>query len=96
VNENGRLDAGENMLAGASVVVSNAIEEEVASYLTGPDGVYHFQLLAPATYWVTEYDPPGHFSTTESTWEEYLAAGGSIEVNFGDRPLPWFLPMIKK
>ncbi|MFH1929176.1 MAG: DNRLRE domain-containing protein [Chloroflexota bacterium] len=96
VNENGRLDAGENMLAGATVVVTNAIGEEVASYLTGPDGVYYFQLLAPATYRVTEYDPPGHFSTTESTWEEHLTAGGSIEVNFGARPMPWFLPMIKK
>jgi len=96
VNENGQLDAGENMLAGAIVVVSNAIGEEVASYLTGPDGVYHFQLLAPATYRVTEYDPPGHFSTTESTWEEHLTVGESIEVNFGARPMPWFLPMIAK
>ena len=96
MNENGQLDTGENMLAGAKVTVMDAIGEEVASYLTGTDGVYHLQVLAPATYTVTEYAPLGYSSTTESTWEEHLTAGGSIEVNFGDRPMPWFLPMIQK
>ncbi len=92
----GQLDAGEQMLAGATLVVTDAIGEEVASYVTGPDGVYRIEVQAPAYYRVTEYDPPGYLSTTEDTWEGDVVPGGSVEKNFGDRPMPWFLPVIVK
>ena len=92
----GQYDFGERMLAGAIVIVTDAIGEQVGYYQTGADGVYGIQLPAPAVYTVTEYDPPGYTSTTPGAWQDLLMPGGSVERNFGDRPSPCFLPIISK
>jgi len=96
VDGDGQYDLGERMLAGATVVVTDATGHQVGHVVTGIDGVYGVELPAPASYTVTEYDPPGYSSTTPGSWQDYLAAGGSIERNFGDRPNPCFLPVIQK
>lgn len=92
----GQFDLGERMLAGATVIVTDAIGQQAGYYETSTDGVYVVQLPAPAVYTVTEYDPPGYSSTTPGSWEEYVMPGGSVERNFGDRPSPCFLPVIRK
>ena len=92
----GQFDYGERMLAGAMVVVTDAGGQQVGYYETAADGIYVIQLPAPAVYTVTEYDPPGYSSTTPSSWQDHLMPGGSVERNFGDRPSPCFLPIIRK
>ena len=95
-NDNGKRDGGEWMLAGATIVARDTLGQEVGRDVTGINGLYYIELLAPATYNVTEYDPPGYVSTTQDTWQDHVAAGATIERIFGDRPRTWFLPMIEK
>jgi len=96
LDEDGELDAGERMLAGATLIVRDGLGQEVDSYVTGTDGVYSMQLPAPAYYYLNKYDPPGYISTTVSTWEGELTPGARIQQNFGGRPKPWFLPVVMK
>lgn len=84
VNQNGVFDAGELGIEGVALELSDGVTP-LASGLTGPDGTYMFDGLAPGTYILTETDPPGYTSTTSNTVEVVVDGVSIIPlVDFGD------------
>ena len=82
VNGNGVYDAGEAGVAG-SVVTLQRDNARVASFVTGPDGRYRFDGLAPGVYLVMEEHPRCYAQSTVSAYLVTVAAGEVVERNFG-------------
>ena len=84
----GLLSAGELPLAGALLTL--AVVEGTAEFTrtTESDGWYLFGELAPASYELTETDPPGYISTTSNQLSINLNGGVTKTINFGDRLPP--------
>jgi len=67
----------------------------VATYVTGPDGVYFFYNLAPGDYSVVERNPPGYDeATTSDVWGIRLLGCHIVTVDFGDRMRPTATPTV--
>jgi len=66
---NGLQDAGEPALAGVKAVLKGAGGEEVASVVTGPDGVYAFDGLEDGTYQVC-FTADGHHPTAKDAGDD--------------------------
>ena len=82
----GIIDSGENGLAGVLITLRNAANAIVATALTGPDGRYRFEGLAPDTYSVTETQPSGYTSTTpDAITGIVLTTTGVSNKNFGEK-----------
>jgi len=96
----GIMDADESPLANATVTLRDSNYNVVATYITGPDGVYVFTNLAPDSYIITETNPPGYpISTTLDNWGVDLHSCITVEINFGDqrsRLYIIYLPLVMK
>ena len=87
LNVSGVQDPGELGIGGVTVTLYDENGAFVASRLTAFDGTYRFTNLVPGTYTVVETDPAGYVSTTPNTVTVPVTAGGSFEVDFGDRQI---------
>ena len=80
----GEQGASENGLSGVEITLTDSSNN--ATYIhTDSDGSFEFSSVAAGTYTVSESDPTGFVSTTNS-YSVTLAGGDSANVNFGDRP----------
>lgn len=89
VNGNGVRDAGEPLIAGAQIELSNVRRTPLASRKT--DGVsepYAFSGLPADTYILTEVDPLGYTSVEPNLWSAALLPGVQLEIAFADRAVP--------
>ena len=97
VNENGVKDEGEQMLAGATVILSDLMRREVDRDVTAADGGYLFVVNAPAEYYVEEINPRGYVSTgVDMYFLGEVVVDSLIQRNFGDRPALLHLPMLMR
>jgi hypothetical protein len=95
LNCNGRRDDGEPGLAGAEITLKDDALNPLATYTTGPDGVYFFYNLAPGDYSVVESNPPGYDeSCTSDVWGVRLIGCHIVIVDFGDRMSPTATPTV--
>jgi cell division septation protein DedD len=95
LNGNGVRDPGESGLAGAEITLKDSTLTPVATYVTGPDGVYFFYNLAPGDYSVVERNPPGYDeATTSDVWGIRLLGCHIVTVDFGDRMRPTPTPTV--
>jgi len=95
LNGNGQQDSGEGGLAGAVITLKDSALNPLATYTTGPDGVYFFYSLAPGDYSVVESNPPGYDeSTTSDVWGIRLSGCHMVRVDFGDRMRPTPTPTV--
>jgi len=84
-NGNGIKDAGEKLLAGARIELSNMQRTPIASHVTdGSSEPYAFEGLAPGSYVVTETDPPGYTSSSQNQWAATILEGAELELHFAD------------
>lgn len=69
-NMNGTIDSGEDGLPNVTVQLTRKATAsdppETRTTLTGPDGWYHFENLAPGIYDVVEFQPPGFVNSLNS------------------------------
>ena len=81
-NKNGVLDAGE-ALAGVTVTLegtdANGVAVPARSVLTGADGAYLFEALAPGTYTVLETQPAGYGEFPANSGSHLGSAGGVLD-----------------
>jgi hypothetical protein len=97
-NGNRQYDAGEGILAGATITVTSD-STLVGVRITNGTEPYCFTGLAPGMYAIQEQNPPGYVSTTSDAWGTYVDAGSSTLVEFGDRASHYYdlyLPVILK
>ena len=95
LNGNTIRDPGEGGLAGAVITLKDNALNPLATYTTGPDGVYFFYSLAPGDYSVVESNPPGYAeSTTSDVWGIRLIGCHIVTVDFGDRMRPTATPTV--
>ncbi|HUV93277.1 MAG TPA: SdrD B-like domain-containing protein [Anaerolineae bacterium] len=84
-NGNGLRDAGEKLLAGARIELSNVERTLIASHVTdGSSEPYAFEGLAPSNYVVSETDPPGYTSSSPNQWAATILEGAQLEFHFAD------------
>jgi len=107
-NVNQGIDPGEPPLAGATLVLFDEWNREVARYDTRADGVYCFVGLGAGQYTVTALQPAGYWLTTPGTAVVYVGLEDVVTVNFGAfntataTPTPWtpvatmLLPLVMK
>ena len=81
----GVRDAGEPGLAGAVVTLATMSGSTVGVRYPGADGAFAFTGLAPATYHLTETNPPGTTSTTPDQILLPVSSGDVLVFDFGDR-----------
>ncbi len=108
LNVNQEIDPGEPPVAGATVVLFDALNSEVARYDTGADGMHRFVGLDAGQYTVTALLPAGYGLTTPGTAVIYVGIEDVVSVNFGAlstataTPTPWtpvsaiLLPIVMK
>jgi hypothetical protein len=88
-NGNGKRDEGENLIAGAVVVLSNTDRLEIARYTTdGLSEPYCFSGLAEGTYYLKRQNPAGYVSTVPDDWAVAVMPGGKTMVEMGARFVP--------
>jgi hypothetical protein len=88
-NGNGKRDEGENLIAGAVVVLSNRDRLEIARYTTdGLSEPYCFSGLAEGTYYLKRQNPAGYVSTVPDDWAVAVMPGGKTMVEMGARFMP--------
>ena len=83
-NRNGYRDAGEGLMAGVVIAVSND-QQEMGSYTT--DGIsepYCFSGLAPGNYRVTQQVYEDWTATTTAAWGVSLHGGDVLSLEFGN------------
>jgi hypothetical protein len=82
----GGYDVGEPGLAGATILLYNADNNQlVTTDTTGVDGLYDFPSTAPGNYRLQEINPLGYLSTTPDTVQlPHLGEEGGITWRFGD------------
>ncbi len=85
LNGNGVKDTGEGLLAGAQIVIKDALNVTVQSFTT--DGLTEPRCftLNVGAYTVTETNPPGTTSTTSDNVSANVNAGGTTSVEFGNQ-----------
>jgi len=87
---NGNLvrDAGEPLIAGATIRLYDVGMALVDTYIT--DGVNEPRCwnLWPGTYFVQETDPAGYVSVGPDWWAVHLLSGAHISLAFADRLAP--------
>jgi len=95
LNCDGVRNPGEPGLAGAEITLKDNALNTLATYTTGPDGVYFFYSLAPGDYSVVERNPPGYDeSCTSDVWGIRLSGCHIFRVDFGDRMRPTPTPTV--
>ena len=96
VNGNGERDEGEDMLTGATLIVSDLMRREVTRHVT-IGGEYSFVLPAPAEYYLEEVNPRGYVSTGPDLLHfSRVEVDSVVRTRFGDRPAPLCLPLLIK
>jgi len=90
LNGNSLRDAGEPLIAGATITVTGPGGAIIAVYTT--DGVHEpkcFSGLALGNYRVEERNPAGYpISTTPDLWAVTIFPGATFSVAFGDQAVP--------
>lgn len=97
LNKNGRQDAGEPPLAGATIIIlDDAGQTEITRLTTSGDGYARFNLIAPASYVVRETPPFGMAASTPAEYAFILHVDTSIEIPFGnyDNSQKLYLPVL--
>jgi LysM repeat protein len=85
-NADGLLTPGEQPLGGAQFAVANQQGVQVASYTTDGSAQPHcFDGLQPGSYTVAVQPAAGTIATSDKRWGVSLAAGSTININFGSR-----------
>lgn len=77
LNDNCVADPNEQALAGVTVRLLDASENEVATTVTRTDGTYKFDNLAPGTYTLVQVQPDGYFDGNAKVG----SAGGNSSTN---------------
>ena len=103
LNLNGRRDAGEPGLSGATVELWQG-DVRLGQQVTSGSGSYRFEGLAPGIYTVKEIDPPGYLSTTPNEISGVVVIAGltTSGIDFADynprvvTPPKVYLPLIRK
>ena len=81
--------AGEPLLAGAEIVLSNLQRTPIAAHRTdGSREPFAFDNLAAGSYLLTETDPKGYTSTSPNTVSVAIVEGAELEIGFSNRFLP--------
>lgn len=86
-NNNGIRDTGEAPIPGVTVQLFDQNGKIVGSRITGVDGSYLFENLAPGIYSVVETNPQNYLSTTLDKVVVVLATPTHAVVDFGDRAI---------
>ncbi len=81
LNGNGVMEEGEPGLPGATLRLMNTGRPDIVS---GADGSYAFEDVAPGLYTLVETNPPGYTSTTSDSVSVVVTSGATTRVNFGD------------
>ena len=85
-NGNGTRDAGEPLLVGAQVALTNRQRAPIASKMSVGDSQFvTFEGLQPGNYIVEEQDPPGYVSTSPNQCAVTVVGGSTLELYFADR-----------
>jgi len=88
-NGNGKRDEGENLIAGAIIILSNSDRLELERYTTdGLSEPYCFSGLAEGTYFLKRQNPAGYASTVPDDWAAAVVPGGKTMVEMGARFVP--------
>ena len=88
-NGNGKRDEGENLIAGAIIVLYDQDRLEIERYRTdGLSEPYCFSGLAEGTYFLKRQNPPGYMSTVPDDWAAAVVPGGKTIVEMGARFVP--------
>ena len=74
-NNNGRVDAGEQPIAGVTVWLLDAAGNRITSTTTDANGRYLFSNLQPGTYGIEEVQPSGYFDG-----EDFVGTVGGTKV----------------
>jgi len=93
LNGNKSRDAGEPLLSGAVITVTNSQGITVGTWTTNGTEPYCFYLPA-ATYTVLETDPLGYASTTPNVATAVVTSGLVTYVDFGDKLAPTATPTL--
>jgi hypothetical protein len=88
-NGNGKREEGENLVAGAIIVLSDSDRLELERYTTdGLSEPYCFTGLAAGTYFLKRQNAPGYVSTVPDDWAAAVVPGGKTVVEMGARFVP--------
>ncbi len=95
LNANGRRDAGEPGVEGATVQLWQG-GSLLQWQITGSSGTFAFNDLTPGTYMLREIDPPGYWSSSPNDSPPLMVVGGAITThNFFDVPYNFvYLPVL--
>jgi len=83
LNQNGELDAGEPGVSGATLRLLLNGSTLAGQEITDAQGSYLFSDLVPGLYVLVLTAPPGYTYTTARSWSGVIAAGQTLEINFG-------------
>ena len=82
-NRNGSRDAGESLVAGGMITVTDILSNVVATYTTTGVSEPHCVSLPPAVYYVQEKPPAGYAGAIPSLWKVALVDDDVIQTSFG-------------
>ncbi len=91
-NGNGQREGDEPPLPGLTVTLANAAGQPIASALSGADGGYRFDNLAPGLYRLTGAPPAGYRLTTQAEFNALVSAGVVVQLDFGAKFVPTATP----
>lgn len=84
LNSNGTREGGEGLLANAQITIRNQSGTIIVTYITDAVNEPKCFLLAPATYNVSETNPPGFASTTPDLLAAVVVSILTTNIDFGD------------
>jgi len=88
-NSNGRREEGEDLVAGAVILLFDGNHIELERYTTdGLSEPYCFSGLAAGTYYLKRQNAPGYASTMPDDFAAAVVPGGSTTIEFGARFVP--------
>ena len=83
-NNNGVLDAGEQIIPGVTITLDDQNNNVVATTTTSANGSYSFSNVSAGIYTVVETNPAGYYSTTLDHVSVAASCNTSAVVNYGD------------
>ena len=83
-NRNGKFDAGEAGLGGATLLLLDATGKVAATTTSNPDGTYTFPGVAPGSDTIRQVPPAGYGTSTPTGLAVTVPVGGLTNQNFGD------------
>jgi hypothetical protein len=88
LNENAALDPGEPPLPGVLLTITSQDQVIKLATVSGVDGSYRFDALAPGLYTLSAAPPNGYELTSLASLPVFVSAGTVLSLNFGAKFVP--------